>query len=69
MFGDSYVFISLTDWLGRVFNRFAYFWKLQVGILWEDNFFASLVLSRRRSDGTSLDFYAGSLKARSTQNN
>ena len=35
--------------------------RLQVRLLWEDNFFALLVLSGRRSDGFSLGFCAGSL--------
>ena len=41
---------------------------LQVRILREDNFFALLVLSSRRSGGSSLGFRAGSLLARSMQN-
>ena len=32
--------------------------RLQVRILWEDNFFALLVLSSRRSGGSSLGFRA-----------
>ena len=37
--------------------------RLQILFLWEDNFFALLVLSSRRSGGSSLGLRAGSFQA------
>ena len=52
----------------RAVDRGPIIQRLQVRTLWEDNFFALLVLSSRRSGGSPLGFRAGSHYATNTQN-
>ena len=55
---QTYFLPQVVEQCGPVIQR------LQVRILWEDNFFALHISSSRRSGGPFLGFRAGSLKAR-----
>ena len=66
-FNNKSIKMFLTFTLTFLKNLYAVIQRLQVQFLLEDNFFALLVLSDRRSYSSSLCFRAGSLLARSTQ--